>query len=93
MRTLIDHLEFLLTVDRDDRVLHDASVLVEDDRIVDVGSAADIAARHPRASVDRVVDGSHFGMVPGFVDSHVHLSGTLSRAPVTHTPTTEKIRA
>lgn len=87
MRTLIDPLEFLLTVDRDDRVLHDASVRVEDDSIVD------IAARHPHASVDRVVDGSHFGMVPGFVDSQVYLSGMLSRAPVTHTPTTEKIRA
>ncbi|MCE2949540.1 MAG: amidohydrolase family protein [bacterium] len=80
MRTLIDHLEFLLTVDRDDRVLHDASVVVENDRIVDVGAAADIEARHPRASFDRVIDGRHFGMVPGFVDSHVHLSETLSRA-------------
>lgn len=93
MRTLVDPLEFLLTVDRDDRVVHDASVRVEDDRIVDVGSAPDIAARHPRASIGRLVDGSHFGMVPGFVDSQVYLSGMLSRAPVTHTPTTEKIRA
>lgn len=80
MRTLIENLEFVLTVDAQDRVLKGASVVVEDDRIADVGPGTQVAARHSRASFDRVIDGSRFGMTPGFIDSHVHLSETLSRA-------------
>lgn len=80
MRTLIENLEFVLTVDADDTVLHGASVVIEDSRIADVGPAAEVAKRHPRASFDKVVDGSRYGMTPGFIDSHVHLSETLSRA-------------
>jgi 5-methylthioadenosine/S-adenosylhomocysteine deaminase len=80
MRTLIENLEFILTVDRDDRVLSGASVVVENDRIADVGPAAEVAKRHPRVSFDNVIDGGRYGMTPGFVDSHVHLSETLSRA-------------
>ena len=80
MRTLIENLEFILTVDRDDRVMDRASVVVENDRIADVGAAAEVAKRHPRASFDKVIDGSRYGMTPGFIDSHVHLSETLSRA-------------
>ncbi|HET9663877.1 MAG TPA: amidohydrolase family protein, partial [Burkholderiales bacterium] len=80
MRTLIENLEFLLTVDGDDRVLNHASVVVENDRIADVGLATEVAQRHPRASFDSVIDGSRYGMTPGFIDSHVHLSETLSRA-------------
>ncbi|MCC7484281.1 MAG: amidohydrolase family protein [Burkholderiales bacterium] len=80
MRTLIHDLEFLITADRDDRVLHGASVVVDGDRIADAGPAAEIAGRHPRASFDALVDGSRRGMTPGFIDSHMHLSETLSRA-------------
>jgi 5-methylthioadenosine/S-adenosylhomocysteine deaminase len=80
MRTLIENLEFILTVDKDDRILTRASVAVENDRILDVGLAAEVAQRHPRASFDAVIDGSRYGMTPGFIDSHVHLSETLSRA-------------
>jgi 5-methylthioadenosine/S-adenosylhomocysteine deaminase len=80
VRTLIENLQFILTVDRDDRVLGGASVVVENDRIADVGPAAEVAKRHPRASFEVVIDGSRYGMTPGFIDAHVHLSETLSRA-------------
>lgn len=80
MRTLIENLEFVLTVDANDRVMTQASVVVADDRIEDAGPAAQIEGRYARVSFDRVVDGTRYGMVPGFIDSHVHLSETLSRA-------------
>lgn len=80
MRTLIEHLEFLLTVDKGDRVLGDASVLIENDRIRDLGSADELARRVDRNALDRIIDGRRFGMIPGLIDSHVHLSETLSRA-------------
>ena len=79
-RTLIENLEFVLTVDANDRVLNGASVVVGNDRIEDIGPAAEVTRRHPRESFDRIIDGSRYGMVPGFIDSHVHLSETLSRA-------------
>jgi 5-methylthioadenosine/S-adenosylhomocysteine deaminase len=74
--TLIEHLDFALTVDADDRVLRDASVLVEDGRIAAIGLSDEVA----REGVAQVVDGRRRGIVPGFVDAHVHLSETLSRA-------------
>ena len=80
MRTLIEHLNFAFTVDPQDTVLRDASLVVENDRIADIGTAAKLRSRHAASSFDRVIDGRMMGVCPGFVDSHVHLSETLSRA-------------
>lgn len=78
--TLIRNLAFALTVDGDDRVIRDAAVLVDGERIAAIGPSAEIEAAHPSDGVDHVVDGGRLGITPGFVDSHVHLSETLSRA-------------
>lgn len=80
MKVLIEHLDFVLTVDAKDSAIRDAAVVVHDDRIVDVGPTDAVAARHDRAAFDRIVDGTLKGLCPGFVDAHVHLSETLSRA-------------
>ena len=80
MRTLIENLEFALTVDAADTVLTGASVVIEDDRIRDIGPAAEVTQRNPRNSFAQIIDGRRFGMIPGLIDSHVHLSETLSRA-------------
>lgn len=80
MRILIENLQFALTVDANDTVIRDAAIVVADDRIEDIGSTEDIQARYDRAAFDDIIDGSNKGICPGFVDSHVHLSETLSRA-------------
>ena len=80
MKTLIEHLDFILTVDKNDRVLCDAAVVIEDDCILDLGATAEIRQRHAPESFANIRDGSFKGMCPGFIDSHVHLSETLSRA-------------
>ncbi len=77
--TLIEHLAFALTVDANDRILHDVDILVAGDRIAAIGPSAEVR-RALRGAPDRVVDGRRMGAVPGFVDAHVHLSETLSRA-------------
>lgn len=79
MRTLIEHLDFALTVDAADTVLRDASMVIDDDRIAGIGPATAIASRFAGAAFARVIDGRMLGVCPGFVDSHVHLSETLSR--------------
>lgn len=78
--TLIEHLAFALTADTDDRVLHDAALLVEDDRIADLGPTDDVLARLGNRPVDVRIDGRRLGVIPGLIDTHVHLSETLSRA-------------
>jgi len=79
-RVHLEGLDFVATVDAADRVLRGATVVVEGDRILAVGAAEEIRAALPPRSGDVVRDASRLGMTPGFVDSHVHLSETLSRA-------------
>jgi 5-methylthioadenosine/S-adenosylhomocysteine deaminase len=77
--TLLAHLDFALTVDSHDRVIHDAGVLIEEGRIVAVEPTRDLLAREA-GKATTVLDRPGHGIVPGFVDAHVHLSETLSRA-------------
>jgi 5-methylthioadenosine/S-adenosylhomocysteine deaminase len=78
-RTLIENLDFVLTVDERDTVLRGASIVVEDARIAAIDRADRIAERFAGERFDEVVDGRRLGAIPGFVDTHVHLSETLSR--------------
>jgi cytosine/adenosine deaminase-related metal-dependent hydrolase len=80
VRTLIEHLDFALTVDPRDTCLRDASIVVEGDRIAAIGPAGEVAAQRQGETYDRVIDGRMLGATPGFVDCHVHLSEMLSRA-------------
>ena len=75
MRTLIENLEFVATVDKEGRVLRNASVIIEDDRFAELG-----AKKPAKSAFDAVIDGRRLGMIPGLIDSHVHLGETLSRA-------------
>lgn len=79
MRTLIRNLEFLLTVNSSDQALSDAALLIDNDRVADLGTTEELLARHDLSGIDRMIDGRRRGMCPGFIDSHVHLSETLSR--------------
>jgi 5-methylthioadenosine/S-adenosylhomocysteine deaminase len=77
---LIEHLQFAITADSNDSVLRDAALLIHGDRIQDLGTTAQVRERLGIVSPDRVIDGRRFGMTPGLIDTHVHLSETLSRA-------------
>ncbi len=78
-RTFITDVDFALTADRDDRSIRGATLVIEGDRIVGIGPAEELAGELRPGPDDNVIDGSGFGLVPGFVDTHVHLSETLSR--------------
>jgi len=78
-RTVIEQLEFALTSDAEDRVVRDAAVVIEGERIVAIGPTDEVLEAHPCEDADVVVDGRRRGIAPGFVDTHVHLSETLSR--------------
>lgn len=79
-RLLIENLDYMITVDGENRVLTDASLVVADGAIEDIDGAARIAARHKRASFDTIIDGHRKLAMPGLVDAHLHLSEQLSRS-------------
>src|SRR5215831_13563544 len=66
----IDNARFVITVDRERRIIRDASVLIENGRISRVGKAAELA----QARADRVIDGRHMVVTPGFTNGHMHIS-------------------
>ena len=56
---------------RGGRVLTDQAILIEGDRIKEVGPSASIVARAPGA---RVIDLSNATVLPGLIDCHTHLT-------------------
>ena len=66
----IDKARYLVTVDRERRIVQDASVLVEDGRVARVGKASEMAG----ARADRTLDARHMVVTPGFVNGHMHIS-------------------
>jgi 5-methylthioadenosine/S-adenosylhomocysteine deaminase len=79
-RTFLEGLDFVLTVDPSDRVLRHATLVIEGQRLLAVGPAPEVARSLPPRPGDVVIDAAGHGATPGFVDTHVHLSETLTRA-------------
>ena len=82
MEVLVEQLDFALTVDAADSVIFDASLLIRDGRIADIGPASAVRQRLSGRAPDQVLSGRGRGAMPGLIDAHVHLSETLSRAVV-----------
>ncbi len=66
----------VLTMDADSTVLEDGAVAITGERIVAVGSAAELAARYPDA---RVLDATGKAVLPGLINTHTHVPMTLLR--------------
>ncbi|MDR6985720.1 imidazolonepropionase [Paenarthrobacter nitroguajacolicus] len=65
--TLITNIGELMTQDLEHRVLKDAALVVEGERISWIGSAKDVPA------ADTMIDAEGRAVLPGWVDSHSHL--------------------
>jgi cytosine/adenosine deaminase-related metal-dependent hydrolase len=66
----IEHARFALTLDAERRIINDASILVDGQRIARVGKATELAD----VGADRVIDGRRFVVTPGFFNGHMHIS-------------------
>ena len=66
----IDHARYVLTLDRERRIIRDGSILVENGRISRVGKADELGATR----ADRTIDARAFVVTPGFVNGHMHIS-------------------
>jgi cytosine/adenosine deaminase-related metal-dependent hydrolase len=65
-----------ITMDADRRVVADAAIAIDGARIVAVGKAGDLAARHPDAER---LPGHGMIAVPGLIDAHAHADQSLLR--------------
>ena len=61
----------IFTVDPQDSIVH-GDLLIEDDRIVSVGSN--------KSEADIIIDARNCAVVPGFIQTHIHLCQTLFRS-------------
>jgi 5-methylthioadenosine/S-adenosylhomocysteine deaminase len=66
-------------------VVSDGALAIEDDRILAVGGSADLA-RHADTA-DRIVEARGHVIMPGFVNTHTHLAGALTKAITEDVPT------
>jgi len=67
-RTVIIH-AILITVDSRNRIYEDGCVVIEGDRIADIGRTEDVA---PRYKKDFVLDAKKHALLPGLVNTHCH---------------------
>jgi cytosine/adenosine deaminase-related metal-dependent hydrolase len=72
---LIEH-AVVISMDAERRIFRDGAVLVDGRGIIQVGRAADV---RPSRTPDRVIDGRNRLVLPGFVNTHVHLSEHVNR--------------
>ena len=75
MITLIEH-GWVIPVDARRAQIEDGTVAIDGDRIVAVGPAAEVAARF---KADRTVDARGRAVLPGFINTHIHMIGGLNK--------------
>ena len=66
----IEGARFIITMDPQRRIIGDGTVVVQGQRIIQVGKAAELA----EVQADRVIDARHMVMTPGFCNGHMHIS-------------------
>ena len=66
----IENARYILTVDPQRRIIRDGSVVIEGQRISQIGKARDLAG----VTADRVIDAQEMVVTPGFYNGHMHIS-------------------
>ncbi len=61
--------DYVITMDREERVLSPGAVAVRDTRIVEVGPAEELLQRY---QPERLIGGQGFAVLPAFVNGHTH---------------------
>ncbi|MGD8456251.1 MAG: amidohydrolase [Anaerolineales bacterium] len=67
----------LMTVDKNDTMIADGAVVIAGDRIEKVGTFQEISSQYPDYEV---IDATGMVVMPGFVNTHTHLSMTMTRS-------------
>ena len=62
--------KFILTLDPQRRIISDGSIVIREDRIVEIGKTSELDS----TPTDRVIDASEMVVTPGFSNGHMHIS-------------------
>ena len=62
--------KFLMTLDPERRIIEDGSIVIDGQRIVQVGKSTELAS----VPAERVIDASEMVVTPGFCNGHMHIS-------------------
>lgn len=73
---LIRNADYVVTVDRERRIIRDGAVAISGNQIAAVGKTAEIAPRYPNAEV---IDAKGKLALPGLFDTHIHNAQQLGR--------------
>jgi 5-methylthioadenosine/S-adenosylhomocysteine deaminase len=73
---ILHNARYVVTCDPQDTVLQNASLVIQDSRIIDLGPAQAVRDRYPQA---RVIDLTDQLIMPGLINLHTHLPMTLLR--------------
>jgi 5-methylthioadenosine/S-adenosylhomocysteine deaminase len=73
---ILHNARYIVTCDSRDAVLENASLVMEDSKILDLGPAPKIKERYPQA---QVIDLTNQLIMPGLINLHTHLPMTLLR--------------
>lgn len=71
MKLMIKNIKYLVTCDREDRVLENTNILIEDGEIIAIGQEV--------FQAEEVIDASHMVVYPGLINTHHHLYQTFTR--------------
>ena len=66
----LDGVRFIVTMDPERRIIRDGAVVIDGQRIVEVGKAAELQ----HVGADRVIDAREMVLTPGFCNGHMHIS-------------------
>lgn len=62
----------IVTLDDERRIINDGALAIRGDRIAAIGKRAEI---EPRVDAQQRIDARRFVVTPGFIDSHIHITG------------------
>ncbi|MBI2874468.1 MAG: amidohydrolase family protein [Firmicutes bacterium] len=77
----IQNARYVLTMDPDRAIIKDGGILIEGDRIVRVGKSSEVAGTAPPGA--KVIDARDRLVMPGLVNTHVHLTQLHDRGCTT----------
>ncbi|MBS7648823.1 MAG: amidohydrolase [Candidatus Bathyarchaeia archaeon] len=69
---------FIITMDKDRRILIDGAIAIQDGKILEIGRSSDLGAKYSDSKA--VIDAKGKILLPGLVNTHVHLFQTLLKS-------------
>jgi 5-methylthioadenosine/S-adenosylhomocysteine deaminase len=73
---LVKH-AIVVTLDKDRRIIRDAAIKIDKNRISEIGSTKDLEKKY---GAREIIDASGKAVLPGFVNAHTHLGMTFGRS-------------